>query len=133
MSTSMKRPTSMRHLDNALKRLAGDEKSYVDVRSLIANAIVGQFMPNGVVKGGTSLKLRFGDKTTRFTTDLDTARAIDLSDFIENLSASLREGWNGFTGRIVPTEPAKPKNYFKVEISGADGAEKYFFINGLEK
>ena len=26
-------------------------------------------------------------------------------------------------------KPAKPKNYFKVEISGADGAEKYFFIN----
>lgn len=69
------RPNSMRKLDNAIKKMAADEKAYVNVRSLIANAIVAQMIPDGVVKGGTSLKLRFGDATTRYTTNLDTALA----------------------------------------------------------
>lgn len=102
------KPNSMRKLDNAIKKMAADEKAYVDVRSLIANAIVAQMIPDGVVKGGTSLKLRFGDATTRYTTDLDTARANSLDDFSDKLSRALAQGWQGFTGRVVSREQAHP-------------------------
>ena len=86
------RPNSMRKLDNAIKKMAADEKTYVNVRSLIANAIVGQMIPDGVVKGGTSLKLRFGDAVTRYTTDLDAARAKGLEDFSDKLNDALAQG-----------------------------------------
>lgn len=102
------RPNSMRKLDNAIKKMAADEKAYVNVRSLIANAIVSQMIPDGVVKGGTSLKLRFGDAVTRYTTDLDAARAKSLEDFSDKLNNALAQGWHGFTGRVVPREPAHP-------------------------
>lgn len=44
------------------------------IERLIANVIVGQMLPPGVVKGGTALKIRVGDGTTRFSRDLDAAR-----------------------------------------------------------
>lgn len=99
----------MHRLDNALKRLASDDKAYVNMRSLVANAIVGQLLHDGVVKGGTSLKMRFGDAATRVTTDLDTARAANLDKFVAELHDSLQEGWCGFAGRIIPGRPAHPE------------------------
>ena len=73
-----KRPNSMHRLDNALKRMTPNEKAYVNTRSLVANAIVASMMPSGAIKGGSSLKVRFGDALTRFTTDLDTAKNEEL-------------------------------------------------------
>ena len=106
---SADRPNSMRKLDNALRRMTPGNRAYVNIRSLVANAIVCQLMPGGVVKGGTSLKLRFGDAATRYTTDLDTARAASAEDFMSSLAASLAEGWNGFTGRVVEEEQPHPR------------------------
>lgn len=103
------RPNSMHKLDNAIRKMAAGDKAYVNVRSLIANAIVGHMLPNGVVKGGTSLKMRFGDAATRYTTDLDAARNKDLEEFTDQLDKVLAEGWQGFTGRVVPREPAHPE------------------------
>ena len=104
-----KMPNSRRNLDIAIDRIFGADENHLQVRSLIANTIIGQLLPNGVVKGGSALKLRYGDKTTRFTRDLDTARAGELDTFLEQLDSTLKEGWNGYTGRIVRKEPAKPK------------------------
>ena len=71
-----KRPSSMRHLDNAIRRASdGSPEGYVRTRTLVANAVVAQMLPDGVVKGGSALKMRFGNAATRFTTDLDTATA----------------------------------------------------------
>ena len=103
------RPNSMHKLDNAIRKMAAGDKAYVNVRSLIANAIVGHMLPDGVVKGGTSLKIRFGDAATRYTTDLDAARGKDLEEFTNLLDKALAEGWQGFTGRVVPREPAHPE------------------------
>ena len=61
------------------------------------------------IKGGSALKLRYGDKITRFNRDLDTARADELDVYLEQLYAALGDGWNGFTGRVVRKEPAKPQ------------------------
>jgi len=76
----------------------------------MANTIIGQLLPDGAVKGGSSLKLRYGDKCTRFTTDLDAARAGELDTYVARLEVALEKGWNGFTGRVLPKEPAKPKS-----------------------
>lgn len=65
-----KQPNSRRNLDMAIHRMAASDKDFVKLRALLANAIVGQMLPNGAVKGGTALKFRFGDAATRFTTDL---------------------------------------------------------------
>jgi len=105
----MKRPNSRRNLDAAIVRLAGSDEGYVAARTLIANALVGGMLPNGAVKGGSSLKLRFGDAPTRATDDLDAARASDLAGFVSDLSDSLSRGWEGFSGRLVAAEPARPR------------------------
>lgn len=105
----MKAPNSVRNLDNAIRRIAGQD-NYLGARTLIANAIVAHLLPNGVVKGGSSLKLRYGDNATRFTTDLDTARRVEIGQFIKDLTVSLEDGWCDFSGRVVIGSQAKPKD-----------------------
>jgi hypothetical protein len=75
----------------------------------MANAIVGQLLPDGAVKGGSSLKLRFGEGAARFSRDLDTARLSDIESYAEALENALQEGWNGFTGRLARGRQASPK------------------------
>jgi hypothetical protein len=103
-------PNSRRNLDIAINRVLGKSANPLQVRVVIANVIIGQILPDGAVKGGSSLKLRYGDKATRFTRDLDAARAKGLDEFLSELDTALKSGWNGFTGKIVRKEPAKPKN-----------------------
>lgn len=102
----MRRPNSRRHLDAAIERIAGRGRPYVEARTVLADAIVGQLLPNGVVKGGSALKLRFGDAATRFTRDLDTARCSGLNEYIDDLKGSLKRGWQGFGGTVVAKPPA---------------------------
>ena len=105
-----KRPSSMRHLDNAIRRASdGSPEGYVKTRTLVANVVVAQMLPDGVVKGGSALKMRFGNAATRFTTDLDTATATDPEIYAQKLAEALAQGWEGFTGRIVAREPAQPQ------------------------
>lgn len=106
----VKRPNSRRNLDIAIDRLcadSGDEPGHI--KRLLATVIVGQMLPDGAAKGGNSLKIRFGKDTTRFSRDLDTARASSLDDYISRLEDSLIAGWCGFSGTVVPREPASPK------------------------
>lgn len=105
----MSRPNSRRNLDIAIERIARDSKDAVRIRRNIANAIVGQLLSDGAVKGGSSLKLRFGEGAARFSRDLDTARISDIDSYTEALESALQEGWNGFTGRLVRGKQASPK------------------------
>lgn len=104
-----KRPNSRRNLDMAIDRLAAGTQDPLRLRIALANTIVGQMIPEGAVKGGSSLKMRYGDGATRFTRDLDTARVSDMEEYARKLEASLKEGWEGFTGTFVRREPAKPR------------------------
>lgn len=104
-----KRPNSRRNLDMAIDRLAAGTQDPLRLRVALANTIVGQMIPEGAVKGGSSLKMRYGDGATRFTRDLDTARVSDMEEYARKLEASLEEGWEGFTGTLVRREPAKPR------------------------
>lgn len=107
----MKRPNSLRHLDDAIRRLSGGSPdTYVRTRTVMASAIVAQMIPNGVLKGGSALKVRYGNARTRFTTDLDAATATDPEEYAAALSKALEAGWEGFTGTVVPREPAHPKD-----------------------
>lgn len=107
----MKVPNSRRNLDEAIKRLAASrEDDPLRLRGVLANTIVAQMLPDGVVKGGSAIKLRLGDSGTRFTTDLDVARAESLQNFTKDLQKKLEDGWEGFTGRPVIGTPAQPKN-----------------------
>ena len=104
-----KRPNSMRHLDDAIRRTCGGSMDeFVHARTIMANAIVANLIPDGVIKGGSAIKMRFGDAKTRFTSDLDTATATDPEVYAEQLNEALHKGWEGFSGRVVKREPASP-------------------------
>ena len=107
----MNPPNSKVNLDRALLRIAeGDRDAYLRVRAIVANTVVGQLLPDGAMKGGSAIKLRLGDSSTRFTTDLDVARAETVERFAELLGTALADGWNGFAGRLVARRQATPKD-----------------------
>ena len=107
----MKRPpNSKSNLDRAISRYAGGDAIAANELSVsLANAIVAQLLAEGVVKGGSSLKFRFGDEAMRVTRDLDTSYRTDLDSFLKSLGVRLAEGWNGFTGRVEILKQATPR------------------------
>lgn len=102
-------PNSKVNLDKAIQRFAGDILSSNQLRNLMANSIVAQMIDDGVVKGGSGLKFRYGEKVTRVTLDLDTACSTGLDEFLKSLKVQLAEGWNGFSGEVVVCRQASPR------------------------
>ena len=80
-----KAPNSRVNLDKAIQRFAGDVTRANELRGLMANAIVAQMIGGGVVKGGSGLRFRFGERLTRITMDLVTAWQTDLDAFLKTL------------------------------------------------
>lgn len=108
--TKGKTPNSRAHLDTAIDRICKEENlDQFRTKRLLASVIVGQMLPDGAAKGGNALKIRFGNAATRFSRDLDTARASSLEDYISQLTERLEEGWNGFTGTVVQRKAASPE------------------------
>lgn len=107
----MKRPpNSKSNLERAISRyVQNDAVRANELAIAFSNAIVAQLIGAGVVKGGTSLKLRYGEKATRVTKDLDTAWSIDLDSFLKDIGCKLKTGWNGFSGEVVVLKQANPK------------------------
>ena len=79
------------------------------LQSLVGNVVLAQMLPDSAVKGGTGLKLRFGDTVTRETPDLDTSFRGDREAFLDELNDNLRSGWGGFTGTAVEGEQRAPE------------------------
>ena len=103
-------PKSRAALERAIVRYAGNDAVRAnDLAVAFANAIVAQMVGAGVVKGGTSLKFRYGDKMTRVTSDLDTAWSESLDAFLKDVGGKLKEGWNGFRGEVQILEQANPR------------------------
>ena len=108
----MKRPNSKAHLDAAIQRLAAAktyDSLFIEIRTLVANVVVGQLLPDCVIKGGSALKLRYGRRQTRFTLDFDAASRMERKSFIEAMRENLANGWCDFTGTMDIERPAKPK------------------------
>lgn len=101
-------PNSKTNLDRAILRFAGDVARSNDLRSLMANSIVAQMIGDGVVKGGTGLKFRYGEQMSRVTLDLDTAWKTDLDSFLKGLKSRLADGWSGFSGEVRILRQASP-------------------------
>ena len=107
-----KPPRNEHELELALVRLmGGDNGKMLSMRSMMANAIVGQFLPDGaILKGGGSLRFRYGSSFTRNTKDFDATRKGDLDGFLKSLRTSLGDGWCGFTGECKILPQANPKD-----------------------
>ena len=113
MSDNANKPPRNEHeLELRLVRLLGNDNSrMLAMRTMMANAIAGQFLPKGaVLKGGGSLRFRFGSSFTRNTMDFDTTRGGDLDEFLKELRRALSNGWNGFSGEIVLLPQASPRD-----------------------
>ena len=102
-------PNSKTNLDKAILRFAGEVRKANELRTLMANAIVAQMIGDGVVKGGSGLRFRYGNQRTRATMDLDTSWRTDLDSFLKGLRTKLAEGWNGFTGEVHILRQAAPR------------------------
>lgn len=107
-------PTSVRSLEQRIRNLEGGEGLALRRRNAMALVVVGQMLPEGAIKGGSAMALRYG-RSTRFTRDLDAARVQPLARFRSDFEESLSTGWAGFTGRLVekaaPRPPAVPVAY----------------------
>lgn len=77
--------------------------------ALVGNVALSQMLPDSAIKGGTGLKLRFGERLTRDTPDVDTAFRGDLDDFRDRLAENLAAGWGGFSGTVTMGEKRAPK------------------------
>lgn len=107
-------PPSVRSLVQRIRNLEGSDGLAQRRRIAMALVVVGQMLPEGAIKGGSAMALRYG-KGTRFTQDLDAARVQPLARFRSDFEESLVAGWAGFTGRLVekaaPRPPAVPTAY----------------------
>ena len=104
-------PSNLRSLTTRIDNLAREQgRSVRRIQRAVANTVVGQMLPPGVVKGGTAMKLRVGEAGSRFTPDLDVARAasLTLEDYLGELSDRLAEGWSGFTGTVTELDGPQP-------------------------
>lgn len=106
----MKVPNSATNLGKAIKRYCAVGQDDIRLARAMADVVVGQMLPGGVVKGGSSLMFRYGGGTTRYTKDVDTARNVELDVYLDQLRAKLAAGWNGFTGKVTEVEPPAPPN-----------------------
>lgn len=107
-------PASVRSLEQRIRNLEGSDGLALRRRVAMALVVVGQMLPEGAIKGGSAMALRYG-RGTRFTQDLDAARVQPLARFRSDFEDSLSTGWAGFTGRLVekaaPLPPAVPTAY----------------------
>ena len=57
----MKRPNTVVNLIKAINRIC-EGKDSVRASRAMANVVVGQILPDGVIKGGSSLMFRYGER-----------------------------------------------------------------------
>ncbi len=102
-------PKTLNALKKKISNTSGGEPHAHKNARLMSMVVLSQMMPSGAIKGGTAMKIRMGVSSTRFSLDLDVAREQDLTDFIDELEANLRAGWNDFTGTVEAGTKANPK------------------------
>lgn len=100
-------PASVRSLEQRIRNLEGDDGLALRRRVGMALVVVGQMLPEGAIKGGSAMALRYGSGT-RFTRDLDAARVQSLARFRSDFEESLATGWAGFTGRLIEKAAPRP-------------------------
>lgn len=91
------------------------------MRGLVGNVVLGQMLPDCVVKGGTAMYLRYGHTRARYSPDFDASRPAPVTPdmFRTQFEELLRDGWGGFNGRVKVVKPARkpvgvPEEYVMV-------------------
>lgn len=102
-------PPNLKSLEQRIRNLEPDDTGSLRRQTTMAMVVVGQMLPEGAVKGGTAMALRYGRAEARFTQDLDAARVHPLTDFMDDFEAALGQGWAGFTGRVLDRRPPRPQ------------------------
>lgn len=109
MSASQREaPPNLASLQARIRNLAQErEQKPRRIQRAVASTVVGQMLPDGVVKGGTAMKIRVGELGSRYTPDFDASRSrnVTVDDYIEQLRDRLERGWSGFTGTVRVLEP----------------------------
>jgi hypothetical protein len=111
VSAAREAPPNVRSLDKRIQNLADARGRPVRrIQRAIANTVVGQMLPPGVVKGGTAMKVRVGEGASRFTPDLDASRirTLSLDEYLAQLDDRLLQGWGGFAGTLVELPAPQP-------------------------
>ena len=103
-------PRNVSALQRGLRSIASSNEEAAHFQVVMANVIAGQFLKGAVMRGGAALKLRYGDADTRYTMDFDASRSVSEDDFVADFGASLADGWNGFTGRMVKERKPRPRD-----------------------
>lgn len=93
-------PVSVRSLEQRIRNLEDSQGLALRRRVSMALVVVSQMLPEGAIKGGGAMALRYV-RGTRFTQDLDAARVQSLSRFRSDFENSLAAGWAGFTSRPI--------------------------------
>ena len=110
----MKTPQNTAFLERYIRRMCKTERDAYRLRVMMANVVIGQMLPTGVLRGGTLMKLRYGFESTRFTMDFDAAQSLPQAEFAERMGALLRTGWSDFSGVIVSAPRAKSVRRMKL-------------------
>jgi Nucleotidyl transferase AbiEii toxin, Type IV TA system len=101
-------PTNLASLQARMRNVAQERgQQERRIQRAIASTVVGQMLPDGVVKGGTAMKIRVGEAGSRHTPDFDASRSrnVTVDDYVEQLRDRLERGWSGFTGTVRVLEP----------------------------
>lgn len=100
-------PPNKQSLEARLRNVEGADAAVQRRRTTMSLVVVGQMLPEGAIKGGSAMALRFG-RGSRFTRDVDAARVQSLEQFRADFEESLAAGWAGFTGRLVERAAPSP-------------------------
>jgi hypothetical protein len=95
-------PKSVNAINQSLSRI--DSLDVGRKLKIMANIIVAQMLPQSALRGGTSLKIRFGDFSTRGSKDLDVARSMARERFLKEFQDNLSIGWHGFKGELLESK-----------------------------
>ena len=95
-------PLNVTQLNDRLAHVAAELVIPVArARVMLCTLIVSQMLPDAVaVKGGMGVKMRFGERGTRATSDLDVSTRVRGEEFERAFRARLAEGW----GTVPPSK-----------------------------
>ncbi len=103
-------PTNLRSLLDR-ERNAAKELGITQQRAhhIIAITVIGQCLPDTIIRGGTAMALRGGVSGSRFSTDLDVLRdPSSVATLDDSLQTWLTAGWCGFNGTATRVEAGSP-------------------------
>lgn len=101
-------PSNLASLQARIRNFANERgQQFRRIQRAVASTVVGQMLPDGVVKGGTAMTIRVGEAGSRYTPDFDASRSrnVTVDDYVEQLRDRFERGWSGFTGTVRVLEP----------------------------